>query len=174
MTLYPVDPEAALRVRQSAGAYGAPRNQRPYRLFSSRQVEEARARGQQPLTRFLDGRQALQVAQNLWEQEEDAIPAEAAGPPCARCDGPHLTSTCPDFPRPRANPVTDWLGVDSLDGFMAGVARAVKAASEAGPGGAPALRFTLVNTLYSDEEGAPGGHWVAVAFEIAPTSAPGA
>ena len=77
-----------------------------------------------------------------------------------------MSHMCTGYLGPRESMVTDWLGCHALDGFMMAVARAMLAAAN-GNGGA--LQHTLVNTLYSDEEGqGQGGHWLAVVFEIAP------
>ena len=130
MDLYRAEPEVAHRTRRSAGAHGAPSSApRPYRLFQPAEVEEARRGRQPPPTRFLDGKEALQVAQGFWEQQPTAIPHEAAeptGPPCARCYGPHPSRACTAFSQPCASAVTDWLEVDSLDTFMVRVGRALK------------------------------------------------
>ena len=163
MDLYISDPEAALRIRRAGPL---PHDQRlPYRLFSP-EVLASYTAVQNPPTKTLDGREALQIAQRFWEDGGGAaLLTEAPGPPCARCDEPHMSSECTGFLQPRGSAVTDWLGVHALDGFMAAVARAMQAAAD-GKGGA--LQYALVNSLYSDEEGAPGGHWVAAVFEVAP------
>ena len=165
MDLYISDPEEALRIRRE-GLLPHGDERLPYRLFSP-EAQAAHTAARKPPTRTLDGREALQIAQRFWETGGGAAPlTEAPGPPCDRCGGPHMSHMCTGYLGPRESMVTDWLGCHALDGFMMAVARAMLAAAN-GNGGA--LQHTLVNTLYSDEEGqGQGGHWLAVVFEIAP------
>ena len=90
---------------------------------------------------------------------------EAAGPPCHRCGGDHVTAACVEYPMPRlaVQPSSLWLEVSSLDFIGRKVCDDLHACATGGLVLPLALRIS--NTETSDSR---GYHWFTVAHSIEP------
>jgi len=114
----------------------------------------------QPRNRFLDDALVRRALQHWWEPTQPAV-LEALGPPCARCDKPHLSAMCPYFPGPRGRSCTDWCNTSSMDQTAADIADALHAVAT---GGVQRRRiFRISNDMYSD---GTGHHWFSIICDM--------
>jgi hypothetical protein len=138
---------------------------RPEELISERALRSDPAK-----TRFLMTDEVHSLATKMWQSVAAPLPAEDQGPPCARCDGDHKSSSCTEFDRRRGRAVSETLTVGPLDAAYAQIVRDLHAAAtpDAAAAGrnkhAPWPRYFICNNKKGGD--GTGEHWFTVAYSI--------